>query len=250
MQAQELTLEPRAFPEDPPIDGFLRIWLDRTGILRARLGRGAVYRLIPDSSGGGDVVGPGSSVDGVTALFDGTTGKLLKAGPAPFDKSAAGDIAGIDSLTNSDGVKIFGGLPQWTYVAGNGASPGQGEFTGDASHLNINKLSIAGYNSAVAFDQFFQQHLAGALLRFTNADGDTTVYQTGSTNVLDDPVYKNSNGSVYGAALAPGVYALDFVNGLALEELLANAGITPAVDGTYSSPTSITIVKGIITAIS
>ena len=34
-------------------------------------------------SGSGDVVGPGSAVDGNMAVFDGTTGKLIKDGGAP-----------------------------------------------------------------------------------------------------------------------------------------------------------------------
>lgn len=40
------------------------------------------------------------------------------------------------------------------------------------------------------------------------------------------------------------------VNGTGLEQILIGAGITPAADGTYPLPTSITIQSGIITAIS
>lgn len=47
----------------------------------------AYWRLLArrgiDGSGTGDVVGPASSPDGVIALFDGTTGKLLKVGTTP-----------------------------------------------------------------------------------------------------------------------------------------------------------------------
>lgn len=41
---------------------------------------GAAYASIGGGGGGGDVVGPASATDGVPALFDGTTGKLLKDG--------------------------------------------------------------------------------------------------------------------------------------------------------------------------
>ncbi len=51
---------------------------------------------LPTGAGSGDVVGPASSVDGVMALFDGATGKLLKAGAAPFD-GAYGSLSGIPS---------------------------------------------------------------------------------------------------------------------------------------------------------
>lgn len=37
-----------------------------------------------DGEGAGDVVGPASATDGALAVFDGTTGKLLKVGPAAF----------------------------------------------------------------------------------------------------------------------------------------------------------------------
>lgn len=44
----------------------------------------AARTVLGAGTGNGDVVGPASATDSVMALFDGTTGKLLKAGAAPF----------------------------------------------------------------------------------------------------------------------------------------------------------------------
>ncbi len=48
-------------------------------------------------AGTGDVVGPAGSVDGEMALFDGITGKRVKAGGAPFS-GAYGDLSGRPTL--------------------------------------------------------------------------------------------------------------------------------------------------------
>ena len=48
-------------------------------------------------SGSGDVVGPASATDGAPVVFDGTTGKVLKAGPAPFSGNYA-DLTGRPTL--------------------------------------------------------------------------------------------------------------------------------------------------------
>lgn len=44
-----------------------------------------------DGDGAGDVIGPASATDGHFALFDGTTGKLLKGGAAPAAVATSGD---------------------------------------------------------------------------------------------------------------------------------------------------------------
>jgi hypothetical protein len=76
--------------------------------------------------GAGDVVGPGSATDSALALFDGTTGKLIKdstytitaAGAALIDDASAsaqrttlgaGDVSGPASATNS-GIVLFDGV--------------------------------------------------------------------------------------------------------------------------------------------
>lgn len=47
--------------------------------------------------GDGDVVGPASSTDGNLAVFDGTTGKLLKDGGPPSGGGIGGSTGGTDN---------------------------------------------------------------------------------------------------------------------------------------------------------
>lgn len=72
----------------------------------------------------------------------------------------------------------------------------------------------------------------------------TNLFYSGSgTTNLNFP--DNTTGTV-----ATQDYVAGAVSGYPFSSILSNAGITPAADGTYSSPTSITIQNGIITAIS
>ncbi len=57
------------------------------------------------AAAGGDVVGPASSVDSNIAIFDGTTGKLLKNAPN-LNVSASGQIS-YSRNTNTDDIFIF-----------------------------------------------------------------------------------------------------------------------------------------------
>lgn len=52
------------------------------------------------SVGAGDVLGPASSTDNAIAVFDGTSGKLLKQGSATFPGSAIVGISDAQTLTN------------------------------------------------------------------------------------------------------------------------------------------------------
>ena len=64
------------------------------------------------SSGGitGDVIGPASATDGNIALFDGTTGKLIKNGPAPIvfgrDYQAAADATRSTTTSTTFQTKL------------------------------------------------------------------------------------------------------------------------------------------------
>ena len=62
---------------------------------------------IPAPSGGGDVVGPASAVNENIAVFDGTTGKLIKDGL--INKSALANTSGTNTGDQvGDGVTITG----------------------------------------------------------------------------------------------------------------------------------------------
>lgn len=69
----------------------------------------------PSGGGSGDVVGPASSVDSHVALFDGTTGKLLK------DGGALGGMAGINDAP-SDGTGYVRKSGAWVAESGGGGS--------------------------------------------------------------------------------------------------------------------------------
>lgn len=89
-------------------------------------------------TGGGDVAGPAASVDGEIALYDSTTGKLLKrAATTGILKAASGVLAaatdGTDFLSSSTGVKqgkhtIWLPAQAWVPRTTNGAAASSSEL--------------------------------------------------------------------------------------------------------------------------
>jgi len=62
------------------------------------------WLLVGGSGSGGDVVGPASSVNSEIALFDGTTGKLLKSATGSgYVKTASGVYANVATIPIADG---------------------------------------------------------------------------------------------------------------------------------------------------
>ncbi len=92
--------------------GEVLIWADLTGAVWAQLSPNAAVQINAGGDGTGDVTGPASSTDGVMALFDGVTGKLLKAGVAPGTQltpdtdwiapAGTGSKASLSNYTPSD----------------------------------------------------------------------------------------------------------------------------------------------------
>ena len=70
---------------------------------------------IEESAGGGgaggDVVGPASSVNNQIVLFDGITGKLIKAATGTGPVKAAAGVYSVGPLDLGDPTEIFGTLP-------------------------------------------------------------------------------------------------------------------------------------------
>ena len=89
--------------------------------------------------GSGDVSGPASSVDSHVALFDGTTGKLLK------DGGALGGMAGINDAP-SDGVTYGRKDAVWVPTAGSG------DFSGPASSVDGNIVVFDGTSGKLGKD--------------------------------------------------------------------------------------------------
>jgi hypothetical protein len=78
-----------------PAAGHQKLFIDTDHILKRKNSAGTVATV-----GGGDVAGPGSATDGHLAVFDGTTGKLLKDGGAPTAGGLSADgWAAADALT-------------------------------------------------------------------------------------------------------------------------------------------------------
>jgi hypothetical protein len=97
------------------------------------------FQAIQTSGGSGDVVGPGSSTDGGVALFDQTTGKLIK--DSTFVFPAADGSAGDVLVTNGSKILSFaapstvGLVENITFVFDNS---GAALATGIAGDLQIN----------------------------------------------------------------------------------------------------------------
>lgn len=82
----------------------------------------AARTVLGAGTGNGDVTGPASSTDSVMALFDGTTGKLLKAGAAPFTNpmTTMGDM--IIGGASGAPFRLALAAPN-TFLTSNGSTP-------------------------------------------------------------------------------------------------------------------------------
>ena len=131
-----------AIPDDMRNDGML-VYCRDTG-LRYRLGPGLTNSdWVEDASGGGgsgDVVGPASATDSVPALFDGTTGKLLKNSTPtgtgnPVLASSPTLVTPAIGTPSSGTLTNCTGLPVSTGVSGLGT--GVATFLGTPSSANL-----------------------------------------------------------------------------------------------------------------
>lgn len=68
-----------------------------------------------DGTGTGDVVGPAGAINGRPAVFDGTSGKLLREGPIPFSGAYA-DLSGKPTLGAAAAMNV--GSAAGTVAAG------------------------------------------------------------------------------------------------------------------------------------
>lgn len=141
-------------------------------------------------AGSGDVVGPSGATDSAVALFDGTTGKLLKDSTIKL-------VTTVFSPVTNDGVSLGSGLLKWSdlFLASGGIIDfNNGDIT--ITHA-ANNLLFAGASSGYTFDakiyptsndgaalgdtthQFSDLFLAeGGVINWDN--GDATMTQTGN----------------------------------------------------------------------
>lgn len=174
MQAQELTLEPRAYVEDPPIDGFLRIWLDRSGVLRARLGRGAVYRLIPDG-GGGDMQKSVYDPQGAGYISGDTEGSN-QGGLLSMDAGAAGIGGSVTTYGTDSGAGGSISTNGGSSPGANGGTISTNGSTESGGHIDTSSHVHAGGN----IDTFGGADLDGGDINTSNGGGSIDTRGSGS----------------------------------------------------------------------
>lgn len=159
-----------------------------------------------DGTGTGDVVGPGGVTDGHVAVFDGTTGKLIKsAGKAPFSGDY-GDLADKPTLgtmaaeTASDYAKVAdlgnaAGLDVGT-TAGTVAAGDDSRFSGNAK-LAVEDQSLTG----------------GARVTVKNLGTVSTGTITPDPGDRPHQEYANDGAHTLAPGANAGSYLLDIVNG-------------------------------------
>lgn len=121
------------------------------------LGSGDLVIAGGGGGGSGDVVGPATAADGAVALFDGTTGKLLKAGGAALASWAtktapAGDPVGTTDTQTLSGKTIVGLKEARVAMAVNNIDLALGNvFTktiSGASTLTVSNVPAAGVSAS------------------------------------------------------------------------------------------------------
>lgn len=131
-----------------------------------------------DGVGTGDVVGPASSTDGVMALFDGTSGKSLKAGSAPF----SGDY---DDLTGKPtlGTMAAEAASDYAKVAdlGDAAALDVGTTAGTVAAGDDSRITGALQASNVATFQQFNAATADKVLEADSVWGSTVTLTDAAT---------------------------------------------------------------------
>jgi len=115
------------------------------------------WNLLAPCGGSGDVIGPASATDGYAALFDGTTGKLLKDGsiPAPQLPAASESAQGAAEIatqaetdTGTDDTKIVTPLKLAGYVPTSGCGHLRGARLNWASESQVS-VGTTGESSQV-----------------------------------------------------------------------------------------------------
>lgn len=99
---------PASVPWQVKTSGPLPIGIPSDDSVGADQINGAEADAIRTKIGAGDVVGPASSGDATIALFDGTTGKLIKDSGLTVDEVGSGDVVGPSSAVDNR-IAVFDG---------------------------------------------------------------------------------------------------------------------------------------------
>lgn len=154
--------EMAAFTPEPPVPAtgpdYGCLWVN-TDDDTMNYWTGAAYAPIAATAGGGDVDGPAASVDGELALYDGTTGKLIKRATGTGFVKAASGVYAAAPLIQTIGLSFDGaGAVLATGVRGDLYVPFACTITGvvmladvsGSAVMDIWKDSYANYAPTVA----------------------------------------------------------------------------------------------------
>lgn len=117
---------------------------------------GVVTLLASSAGASGDVVGPASATDTAVALFDGTTGKLIKNSPVTIGTTGNTVISGTDNTNAMLRITQLG--TGNALLVEDSANPDSTPFVIDASGVVIN-----GYTTAVATQNYGGSAVTAAL---------------------------------------------------------------------------------------
>jgi hypothetical protein len=181
------------------------------------------------ASGTGDVVGPASATDGNVALFDGTTGKLIKDGvPISGGGNGASDVNKLVSFDGAGGITLTRGLQ----IVSDGSSGVFGMLAPDAIALSYD-VTLPQANATLATSPNTDGSLALFDLSDIPVDAAGALTSDGAGNLS-----WTSPGNVIGPASATdnAIPRFDGTTG----KLIQNSGITIAdgASGTLSGTNS------------
>lgn len=182
-----------------------------------------------------------------------------------------GFMQSVDSEDMRTASKSYQGMPIWAFGEVTGNDPAPGEFNanqsewGTASFLKISDQPFGNLGTSLL--QFFgvlAPEATDYIVVNIETGKITMLHGAGFTsNRLDYSIIGGETGIISGnySFLPICKAAITLINGergdgdnghvtIDVVKVEQASGITPAADGTYPSPSSITIVKGIVTAIS
>jgi len=168
-------------------------------------------RLLTDSaSGSGDVVGPASSTDNAVALFDGTTGKLLK-------DSTIKQVTTVFSPTVSDGVSLGSTALMWSDL-----------FLASGAVVNFNNGNVV------------LTHTAGILTMGTGEMRITTI-GTNTASVITVGGTATLTGKTYDTAGAGNVFR---INGTGISAVTGTGAVALAGAPVFTSSITVGVAAG------
>lgn len=186
--------------EAVPVETATTINFTGPNVVASSPSPGVVNVTITAGAGGGDVVGPVSSVDNGVALFDGVTGELLKDGGVLGDAAFA--TIGVDiqeQLVSGTNIKTVNGNS--LLGAGNIAVSG-GSSTIDGSNV-VNFTAVEnttywlGSSLTVTLPDTTVAPAIGAYVRFLKTHSATPIIQVGAGSAVIQTTEGSDSSVIY-----------------------------------------------------